>query len=58
MTEKFFAAAASSCHDEIPDESVSMCSGMENFFMASDKIMSRPKDFEGINAPPIEANNY
>jgi hypothetical protein len=43
MTEEFFAATPSSCHDEILDEAVSMFSAMENFTMASNRIMSRSK---------------
>ncbi len=51
MTEKSFAATPYSCHDEILDVHTIMQQSIENFSMASDKIMSNFKDFEGIHAP-------
>jgi hypothetical protein len=49
MTEKSFAAPPYSCHEEILDVPVSMHLSIENFTMASDKIMAGSKDFEGIH---------
>jgi hypothetical protein len=49
MTEKYFAATPYSCRDEILDAPMGEHSHMENFTMASDKVMSKSKDFEGIH---------
>jgi len=51
MTEKYFAAPPYSCHDEIPDAHMTVLSLMENFTMASYKIMAKSKDSEGIHLP-------
>jgi len=51
MTEKSFAATPYSCRDVILDVHIIMQPSIENFSMASDKIMSRSKDFEGIHVP-------
>jgi hypothetical protein len=56
MTEKSFAATPYSCHDEILDVPYIMQPGNENFSMASDKIMSKLKDFEGIHIPVYKIN--
>jgi hypothetical protein len=49
MIEKSFAATPYSCHDEMLDVYNIMQPDIENFSMASDKIMSKLKDFEGIH---------
>ena len=54
MTEKSFAATPYSCHDEILDVHIIMLSSIENFIMASNKILSKLKDFEGIHFPVYE----
>ena len=51
MTEKSFAATPYSCRDVILDVHIIMQPSIENFSMASDKIMSRSKDFKGIHVP-------
>jgi hypothetical protein len=49
VTEKDFAATPYPCREEILDAPVRDHSHKENFTMASDKVMSRSKDFEGIH---------
>jgi len=51
MTEKSFAATPYSCHGEILDLHIIIQAGIENFIMASNKISSKLKDFEGIYDP-------
>jgi len=51
MTEKSFAATPYSCHGEILDLYIVVQTSIENFVMASNKILSKLKDFEGIHAP-------
>jgi hypothetical protein len=51
MTEKSFAATPYSCHGEILDLYIVVQTSIENFIMASNKILSKLKDFEGIHAP-------
>jgi len=50
MAEKSFAATPYLCHDEILDLHILTKSSVENFVMASNKIMSKLKDFEDIHA--------
>ena len=51
MTEKSFAATPYSCHGEILDLHIIMQASIESFIMASNKILSKLKDFEGIHDP-------
>jgi len=51
MTEKPFAATPYSCHGEILDLHIIMQASIESFIMASNKILSKLKDFEGIHDP-------
>lgn len=59
MPEKSFAATRYSCHDEILDLHVIMQSGIMNFNMAYDKVMSKLKDFKGVYVPAsLKSNTF
>jgi len=51
MTEKSFAAAPYSWHDEILDLHIIMQTSIENSIMTSKIILSKLIDFEGIHVP-------
>jgi len=54
MTEKSFAATPYSCHGEILDLHIIMQTSIESFIMASNKALSKLKDFEGIHDPAYQ----
>jgi hypothetical protein len=51
MPEKSFATTPYLCHDEIPYVHINLKSSIGGFIMASNKVTSKLKDFEGIHAP-------